>query len=169
VTAGVLVRDARDDERDAVRELTLHAYDEYATIMAPTMWTSLSGAVRAALVSDDGAHRIVAEREGELVGSVMLFPPAVAAYGELTTAGRWPELRLLAVSPSARGLGVGELLVHECIRRARAEGAESIGLHTSDSMRGAMRLYERMGFVRAPETDFQPEGAELVKGYRLVL
>ena len=35
--ADVLVRDARDDERDVVRDLTLLAYGEYATIMAPAM------------------------------------------------------------------------------------------------------------------------------------
>jgi len=33
----------------------------------------------------------------------------------------------------------------------------------------AMALYERMGFVRAPEIDFRPAPAMLVKGYRLAL
>lgn len=165
----VVVRDARDDERDAVRDLTLRAYDEYAQVMAPAAWAGLEGAVRAALASDARAHRIVAERDGALVGSVMLYPPAAAAYGDLTAAARWPELRLLAIAPEARGLGIGERLVRECIARARRDGAEAIGLHTSESMRGAMRLYERMGFVRAPETDFRPDGAELVQGFRLDL
>jgi ribosomal protein S18 acetylase RimI-like enzyme len=36
-------------------------------------------------------------------------------------------------------------------------------------MRAAMRLYDRLGFVRAPELDFQPPDAELVQGYRLPL
>jgi hypothetical protein len=36
-------------------------------------------------------------------------------------------------------------------------------------MRSAMRLYERMGFVRDPEHDFQPPGAELVEGYLMRL
>jgi len=57
----------------------------------------------------------------------------------------------------------------ECVRRARAMGATDLGLHTSASMRGAMRIYQRMGFVRAPEHDFRPDGAELVEGYRLPL
>ena len=34
----VLVRDARESERDAVRDLTLRAYGEYATVMAPAAW-----------------------------------------------------------------------------------------------------------------------------------
>jgi hypothetical protein len=36
-------------------------------------------------------------------------------------------------------------------------------------MQAAIRLYEQMGFVRFPEYDFQPEGAELVMAYRLNL
>jgi ribosomal protein S18 acetylase RimI-like enzyme len=99
----------------------------------------------------------------------MLFPPAAAAYGDTVQAPPWPELRLLAVSPEARGMGVGRLLVDECVRRARASGATELGLHTSKSMETAIGMYRRMGFVRAPEHDFQPEGAELVEGYRLRL
>jgi ribosomal protein S18 acetylase RimI-like enzyme len=167
--APVTVRDARPDERAAIHALTTRAYGEYATIMAPAAWAGLDAAVRAALDTGLPAHRLVAERGGRLVGSVMLFPPASDAYAGLTGASSLPELRLLAVAPEGRRLGVGEALVAACIRRARDQGAPAIALHTSASMRAAMRLYERLGFVRAPELDFQPPGAERVEGYRLVL
>jgi len=163
------IRDAREDERGAIRDLTLHAYAEFATIMTPSAWAVLNGAVQSALASDERMDRIVAERGGQLVGSVVLYPPATDAYGGLTSRVRWPEVRLLAVAPEARGLGVARALMDECVRRARAMGAAELGLHTSASMRAAMRMYERMGFVRAPEFDFQPPGAELVEAYRLDL
>lgn len=166
----VRMRDARPDDRRAVAALTLAAYGEYADTMEPDAWAGLAGAVRGALASDDPAvERIVAEREGEIIGSVMLYPARASAYGDLADAAHWPELRLLAVAPSARGLGVGRMLVDECIRRARAAGAMALGLHTSRSMRVALRMYEAMGFVRAPEHDFQPPGAELVTAYQLPL
>ena len=168
-TTGVALRDAREKDRAAVRALTLQAYSEYATVMAPSAWTELEQAIRRAVDSASGAERIVAERQGGIVGSVMLFPPAAAAYGDIVQAPPWPELRLLAVSPEARGMGVGRLLVDECVRRARASGATELGLHTSKSMATAIGMYRRMGFVRAPEHDFQPRGAELVEGYRLRL
>lgn len=168
--AGLLViRDARRDERAAERGLTLRAYAEYARVMDPAAWAGLEAAVRRALDQDAAAERIVAEHEGRLVGSVMLYPPRAEAYGGAAGAAPWPELRLLAVVPEARGLGVGRALVDECVRRARAGGAAELGLHSSRSMRAALRMYERMGFVRAPEYDFQPEGAERVWGYRLPL
>jgi ribosomal protein S18 acetylase RimI-like enzyme len=165
----VRVRDARDDERDALGALTLRAYAEYVSVMAPAAWETLERAVRAALASEDQVERIVAERGGALVGGVHLFPPATDAFTGYAAPPRWPELRLLAVAPEARGLGVGRALVEECVRRARRMGALELGLHTSRSMRIAMGMYERMGFVRAPEHDFQPEGAELVQAYLLPL
>ena len=164
------IRDARDDEREAIRALTLAAYAEFATVMAPAAWSGLDGAVRSALETEGpGVERIVAERDDELAGSVMLYSPSVDAYGGAAKRAGWPELRLLAVAPAARGAGVGQALVEECARRARLSGASELGLHTSESLRAAVRMYERMGFVRAPEFDFRPEGAELVMAYRLPL
>lgn len=165
----VRVRDARDEDRAAVRALTLQAYSEYERVMEPSAWAGLEQAVRRTVESESDAERIVAEHDGRIVGSVMLLPAESATYGGSVEAPPWPELRLLAVSPEARGMGVGRLLVDECARRARASGATELGLHTSKSMETAIGMYRRMGFVRAPEHDFQPEGAELVEGYRLRL
>ena len=165
----VTIRDARPDELDAIAELTLKAYAEYATIMDPAAWAGLDAALRAALSTTAHVQRIVAEYDGKLLGSVMLYPPQSRAYSFTDTAAASPELRLLAIAPEARGKGVGRSLVEECIRRARAQGAPELGLHTSRSMAGAMRLYRDMGFIRAPERDFQPPGTELVEGYRLPL
>jgi hypothetical protein len=36
-------------------------------------------------------------------------------------------------------------------------------------MQVAMRMYERMGFVRAPDLDFHPDPSITVKAYRLDL
>ena len=163
------IRAARPSDRGAIARLTLAAYREYATIMEPSAWRALDDAIRASLVNDEGVTRIVAELDGEIVGSAALYAPTSAPYGSLASAAAWPEVRLVAVSPSARGRGVARALVDECVVLARAAGASVLGLHTSRSMRAAMRLYERMGFVRDPEHDFQPPGAELVEGYLLRL
>ena len=165
----VVIRDAGAGEREAIARLTRRAYAELSAAMAPDAWTALDAAISGALASDAGAEWIVAEHGGGLVGSVMLFPPSAAAYGAVAAKAKLPELRLLAVAPEARGLGVGEALVRECMARARHTGARALGLHTSASMRAARRLYERLGFVRAPETDFRPDGAELVEGYTISL
>jgi len=164
----LVIRDARADERAAVRDLTLDVYSAYAKIMTADAWAALDAAIRRA-VDAENAQRIVASEGDVILGSVMLFPPDTAAYGESTDALPNPELRLLAVPESARGKGIGRALVEECIRRARRDGAAALGLHSSKSMEAARELYLRMGFERAPEHDFFPPGAEHVEGYRFRL
>jgi ribosomal protein S18 acetylase RimI-like enzyme len=169
VDPNVRLRDARADDGPAIRALTLEAYGEYAAVMEHSAWAELEQALHRALDAESDAQRIVVEHGGRIIGSVMLFPPATSSYGDDVDTAPSPELRLLAVSPDARGMGIGRLLVDACIRRAREDGATELGLHTSRSMRAAIRTYGAMGFERAPERDFQPEGAELVEGYRLRL
>lgn len=163
------LRDARADDRDTIAALTVRAYAEYEHLMDPPAWAALRDAVQASLADDAGVTRIVAERDGAIVGSVSLYEPEVRAYGDLASGSPWPEVRLVAVDHAARGTGVAPALVAECARRARRAGATVLGLHTSRSMRAAKRLYERIGFVRDPEHDFHPPGAELVEAYVLRL
>lgn len=166
----VRVRDARADEHDVIRRITLAAYGEYADVMEPSAWRALEEAVHVGLAADERALRIVAvDADDVIMGSVMLYPPASDAYSGTGGDLSWPELRLLAVPPHSRGRGIGEALVYECVRRARNMGAQELGLHTSRSMRTAIRMYERLGFERAPEHDFHVPGAELIEAYRLPL
>ena len=144
----LIVRDARPDERPAIRELTLRSFAEYAHSMEPQAWLGLESALKAALAWEGPVERIVAERAGELVGSVLLFPPERDTYGIGDSSAAAPEVRLLAVDPEARGFGVGRALMRECVRKQEF-GATAIGLHTSKTMAVALAMYERMGFVRA--------------------
>jgi GNAT superfamily N-acetyltransferase len=163
------LRDARPSDRANIADLTIRAYAQYARVMTSAAWAALEEALHRSLADDTGVTRIVAELDGRIVGSVALYDPGAAQYTGLDSAAAWPEVRLVAVDPAVRGRGVARALVLECVRRARAAGAPTLGLHTSQSMHTARRLYERLGFVRDPEHDFQPPGAELVEGYRLPL
>ena len=80
-----------------------------------------------------------------------------------------PYARLLAVAPSARGQGIGAALMQECVSRARQSGAPVLTLHTTDWMKSAVRIYERMGFHHSPELDYRPVPEILIKGYALLL
>lgn len=164
------IRNARKADREAIRAVTLSAYQEYAAAMPPLHFASYRQSILATLAEEGPAECIVAEQAGQIVGSVLLFPAGATLH---TPAGHvtltWPEVRLLAVAPSARGQGVGLALMQECIRRAQRAGAAVLTLHTTELMQAAMRLYERLGFVRAPELDFRPAKDVLVKGYRLNL
>lgn len=160
------IRDAHDSERNAIREVTQAAYEQYATIMSAAFWAGYKSRLLAALDEEGPVERIVAVQDGTIVGSVLLYPASANVYTGLVGSVTWPEVRLLAVLPAVRGQGIGTALMDECERRAFRAGATVLGLHTMDTMEAAVRMYERMGFVRAHELDFRPVENVLVKGYR---
>lgn len=164
------IRDAREEDGEAVREVTLAAFQEYADQM-PGHWEGYRRGVLKTLAEVAPAEQIVAEEGGSIVGAVLLYPAGavLAPSNSPPVKLAWPEVRLLAVPPALRGRGIGGALLQECINRARRAGAEALTLHTSDIMRVAMQMYERAGFVRAPELDFYPDPKVVVKGYRLRL
>ena len=102
-----------------------------------------------------GAEVWVAVEDGTVLGSVT-FCPVGSAYREIARDDEG-EFRMLAVSSAARGRGVGRELVALCVRRSRELGYAGIRMSTMDRMASAHRIYERLGFVRAPEDDWSPE------------
>ena len=164
------IRDARSADRGAIEAVTLAAYEQYAALM-PAHWEGYRQNILATLAAAKPDAQIVAEEEGRIVGTVLLYPAgsvmARPGGGSITLAE--PEVRLLAVAPAARGRGVGAALMNECVSRARQSGAAALTLHTTDIMQSAMRLYERLGFRRAPGLDIQPAPGVIIKGYRLDL
>jgi predicted adenylyl cyclase CyaB len=165
----LIIRDARPADRDAIREVTLAAYQEYAARM-PGFWEGYRQNIVESVGDVGAAEQLVAERHGTVVGTVLLYPPRRMKLprGEWLEMP-WPEVRLLAVVPDARGGGIGGALMQECMRRVRRAGGRVLSLHTTDLMETARRMYERMGFVRAPELDFHAAPGMTIKGYRLDL
>ncbi|WP_160723784.1 GNAT family N-acetyltransferase [Bacillus sp. USDA818B3_A] len=164
----MIIRDAVAEEIPLIQELRLQAYEIHAEKIPQGHWEALKQAITSDRDKTSEIERIVVELDGEIVGSVVLYPPMTDAYEGNVAALDFPEIRMLAVAPKAQGKGIASALISECITRAKAKGCRSIGLHTGEFMKRAMKLYEHFGFERIPQYDFEPANdGIIVKAYCL--
>ena len=157
--APVVVRRAEPTEHERAGALTLAGYlaDGFVD---PSAWYAqhlTDAADRAAQ-----AELLVAvDPHGEVVGTVTFCRPG-SPYAEISTPGE-AEFRMLAVSPVARGAGVGAALVHACLDLAGAAGDHRVVLSTTAHMRAAARIYRRLGFEADPARNWSPSpGVDLL-------
>ena len=148
---GFEVRRARPEELAEVGRLTAQAYVGDALLDADDGYVEqLVDAPRRARE----AEVWVAVERGRVLGTVT-FCAVGSAYREIGRKGEG-EFRMLAVSPAARGRGVGRVLVERCLARSRELGYAGVRMCSMDRMTSAHRVYERLGFTRAPEDDWSP-------------
>jgi GNAT superfamily N-acetyltransferase len=107
------------------------------------------------------AELLVAADDGRVVGTVT-FVPNGGPLGEIA-GPQEAEFRMLAVDPAAHGRGVGTALLQRVVAESRRRGSAGIVCSSQPGMRAAHRVYERLGFRRAPERDWSPlPGVELL-------
>ena len=121
----------------------------------------VAGPLAAFVIAGSPRERIwIAEREGRVVGCIAI----VAASDEVA------QLRWYLVDPSARGLGLGTMLLSEAISFSRAQGYRSIILWTVSALEAAARLYRAAGFRLGEEKPGRHWSVDVVEQeYELVL
>ncbi|WP_223669879.1 GNAT family N-acetyltransferase [Kangiella shandongensis] len=122
------------------------------------------------LATKPGTEVFVASKDGVLLGGVVYFSDMgqYGSGGSATQQKHASGFRLLAVSKSARGLGVGKALTEFCIKQAVAGGNQELIIHTTEAMKLAWSMYERLGFKRSEDLDFLQQGFP-VFGFKLAL
>jgi len=163
-----VIRLAEPRELDLAADIIREGYAEYAEQMPQGRWERYLASASDVRRRLDVAELVVAEYEGRLVGTITFYANGPSSSGEGWPSD-WVGLRLLAVAPSTRGLGIGRALMEWCVDRARSIGASAIALHTTEMMAIARAMYERMGFVRVAEYDFNPSSGRTAMAYRLDL
>lgn len=96
-------------------------------------------------------HCWIAERAGTRIGSVIVMDG-----GENIA-----KLRMLYVDAAARGLGLGKLLVEQCVHFARNAGYRQLTLWTNDILHAARHIYVAAGFRLVAEERHRMFGPEL--------
>lgn len=159
------VREAHPSELAAVGELTASVYRDAALAEESYLPRLRDAQARHA---DAGTAQLVAvDHDGTLLGAVV-YTVAGAGFADYAE-GEEAEIRMLATAAPARGRGVGAALVRACVELARQQGRPVIVLSTKPVMTDAQRLYERLGFLRTPERDWEYRPGKGLLTYALAL
>jgi GNAT superfamily N-acetyltransferase len=140
----IVLRDFDSNDDAALGGVALAAFEEFRGHYSD--WNAMAAGVsRMAALAKTG-EIIVAARGGQIVGGVAYVGPhkPKAAYFEPA----WPIIRMLVVTPAARGNGLGRRLTQACIDRAKRDASPIIALHTTPIMNVALSMYLRMGFTK---------------------
>ncbi|MER5709597.1 GNAT family N-acetyltransferase [Streptomyces sp. NPDC002122] len=114
----------------------------------------------------DAEVLVAVDMDERIIGGVT-YAQGDTTWADIAVAGE-AEFRMLVVAPEARGRGVGEALVRACADRAgAAPECARLVLSTDAKMVSAHRIYERMGFVRTPERDWEPIPGHRLRTYAL--
>lgn len=97
-------------------------------------------------ILDDGGEIWLAQSDGEIVGTGVLF-----CEGE----GRY-EIAKMAVRPDMRSQGIGGRILDMLIRRFQERGGKRLWLQTNSRLKNAIALYRRFGFVDFVPTEPSP-------------
>ncbi len=139
------IRHARPEDGRPVRRFVFDILNEYHVAADPD---DSDADVMAFGAAADGVVQLVAEVDGEPIGSAILTP-----YSDSEI-----KLSKLFLKPEFRSLGLGSEMLARAEAEAQERGYRRISLGTRALYVEAVRLYERRGWTRGP--DLPPPGPD---------
>jgi ribosomal protein S18 acetylase RimI-like enzyme len=96
----------------------------------------------AQIDSDPNHELIVAQRNGEVIGTLhLIFLPSISFQGGLRA-----QVESVRVDKRFQSQGIGSAMMKWALERARQRGAHVVQLTTHKTRLAAHRFYERLGF-----------------------
>jgi GNAT superfamily N-acetyltransferase len=139
----VVFRDAVEDDLPSIVAMY---YDDVLGQQRETVSTPLVDDYLHAFaeIDSDPRHRlIVAEADGEIVGTLQLsYLPHLVLRG-----GERAQIEAVRVRSGERGSGIGESMIRWAIDQAQGRGCQLVQLTTNAERPEARRFYERLGFT----------------------
>lgn len=133
----VIIIEFSDRHKDAFRTLNEEWLKKYFTI-EPIDAALLSEPKKEIL--DKGGKIFYAMEDDEIVGTVALLNEGNGVF----------ELGKMAVTEKHQGAGIGKKLLEHALRFAKESGMKKVILYSHTSLKSAIHLYRKFGFVEAP-------------------
>jgi GNAT superfamily N-acetyltransferase len=144
-------------DSDSITELTqlLHrAYAQLADMGLKFVATHQDDETTKHRLKD--AECYVAERDGRIVGTILLRPPGKSRGCDWYNRPDVAVFGQFGVEPSEQGQGIGGVLLDHVELRARETNAAELALDTAESAHHLIALYTKRGFRIVGNVKWEP-------------
>jgi ribosomal protein S18 acetylase RimI-like enzyme len=148
----VQLRRARAGDEISISSVLLEAFNEYLPQYTPAGFAATTPSPSEVLQRMEEGPVWLAMIESDIVGTV-----SAVLRGEQEL-----YIRGMAVLPEARGQQIGKLLFELVEEYAKGNGCTKLVLSTTPFLDRAIRLYERLGFVKTTDGPHDLHGTPLV-------
>ena len=151
------VRGAVTDESPIIARVLYQAFVEFEAQYTPAAFVATTPASDEIQKRWSDGPVWVAAQGDQLVGTISATPKSEGLY-----------IRSMAVLPSSRGHGIGQLLLQAVEQFAIAQGFQRMFLSTTPFLAAAIRLYDQFGFQRSNEEPHELFGTSLFTMIKLL-
>jgi GNAT superfamily N-acetyltransferase len=141
------VREAKQEDIPRILELYEQLALNPAELESLQTEPEFAGEVFREMAEMDSYHLLVAETDGELVGTTVL----VVLPGLARGISRWGVVEYMVVNEAHRSRGIGQALLDRAAELAQAAGCYKIMLGSNKKRRDAHRFYRRAGYEATHE------------------
>ncbi|MGY3055372.1 putative acetyltransferase [Pedobacter sp. UYEF25] len=140
----ILIRKIEKKDNALIAELIRAVFVEFKIDKPGTVYTDPTTDALFELFEKEQSVFWLAEKEGKLIGCCGVYPTDGLPLGCV-------ELVKFYVSASARGNGVGKLLIEKCITSAQHFGYNELYLESFPELFTAVSMYRKVGFKELSE------------------
>ena len=155
--SNAFIRSAVVDEAVVISSVLYQAFAEFEPQYTPAAFAATTPTSDQIQKRWSEGPVWVATQEEQLVGTISTVPKSEGLY-----------IRSMALLPSARGYGVGYILLQYVEQFAIVEGYRRMFLSTTPFLTRAIRLYEQFGFHRTNDEPHELLGTPLFTMIKLL-
>ena len=137
--AGIYIRSIQPSDNEALAIIIRDSLAEFGANKPGTVFYDPTTDALFDLFQLPGSFYLVAENDTQLLGGAGIFPSSGLPAGVC-------ELVKMYLHKTARGRGLGRLLINQCLEKAKGLGYKKVYLETMPELGKAVSVYEKFGF-----------------------
>lgn len=135
----ITIRNIQPDDNASLAKIVRDSLTEFGANKPGTVFYDETTDHLFELFKTNGAEYFVAMHNGELLGGGGIYPSP--GLPEKTC-----ELVKMYLKNTARGKGIGKMLIEKCIEVAKHKGYTSMYIETMPELKQAVGMYQKFGF-----------------------